>query len=401
MPHPALNKLEPYPFARLNALKAGLAAPDDRAHIALSIGEPRHPAPDFVIDTLADPAFLRASLGSYPATRGSDELRAAQARWLTARFGCPIDPARQVLPVAGTREALFSVAQALLDPAGAGTVAMPNPFYQIYEGAALLGGGQPRYLPATAASGYLPDFSQLTADDWQAIDLLYLCTPGNPSGAVHSLEQLKDLLALAQEHDFVVLSDECYSEIYSDEQSPPPGLLTAAAAAGDPECRRGLVFNSLSKRSSLPGLRSGLVAGDAELLAAYLSYRTYQGCALPAHTQAVSTLAWADEDHVLDNRARYREKFAAVQPILAPHYPAQVPPGAFFYWLPVPGDDRDFAARLFEAENVTVLPGQFLGRDCPTGGPNPGTGHVRTALVAPLAECIEGARRIARFRALW
>ncbi|MEM1230508.1 MAG: succinyldiaminopimelate transaminase [Pseudomonadota bacterium] len=397
----ALDALKPYPFARLAELKAGLRPPGDREHIALSIGEPRHAAPDFVIAQLSDPAFLRQSLGTYPATRGTPALREALADWLQRRFGAPVDPETQVLPVAGTREALFSIAQAVLDPKRDSVVAMPNPFYQIYEGAALLGGGRPRYLPTLAEQGYRPDFDALTPADWREIDLLYLCTPGNPAGATLSLADLQQLLALAHEHDFVIVSDECYSEIYADESAPPPGLLTATTALGDSAHHRALVFNSLSKRSNLPGLRSGLVAGDAALLDGYLRYRTYQGCALPVHTQAVSALAWADEAHVRHNRVLYREKFDAVDPILKRIAPVQRPAGGFFYWLPVPGDDRAFAAQLFESEHVTVLPGQFLGRPAGAAGLNPGAGHVRIALVADLPQCLEGAERIARCEALW
>ncbi len=393
MTNPALARLHPYPFERLAQMKAGLSPPADKTHIALSLGEPKHPAPDFVVAALSEPSALRASLGAYPTTRGSDELREAMALWLSRRYATYVDPAHQVLPVAGTREALFSVAQALLSGRSSALVGLPNPFYQIYEGAALIGNAQLLYLPCSSERNYQPDWDQISPSTWRNLELLYLCSPGNPTGAVASGADLRRLLALAHEYDFIIASDECYSEIYPDDAQPPVGLLQAATAAGDPGFHRCLVFNSLSKRSNLPGLRSGLVAGNAELLAQYLKYRTYQGCALPAHTQAVSALAWADEAHVVANRLAYREKFNAVLPVLAPHFPVKTPEGGFFYWLPVPGDDISFASTLFESEHVTVLPGSFLGR----GNPNPGAGHVRIAWVAPLAECHEAAARIARF----
>ncbi|MGI9327690.1 MAG: succinyldiaminopimelate transaminase [Pseudomonadales bacterium] len=393
MTNPALARLHAYPFERLAQMKGTLTAPADKPHIALSLGEPKHPAPDFVVKALSEPSALRASLGAYPTTRGSDALREAMAQWLSRRYGIRVDPARQVLPVAGTREALFSVAQALLSRRSSAIVGLPNPFYQIYEGAALMGNAQPLYLPCTGERNYQPDWERISPSTWRNLELLYLCSPGNPTGAVASETDLRKLLALAHEYDFVIASDECYSEIYPDEAQPPVGLLQAAAAAGDPEFHRCLVFNSLSKRSNLPGLRSGLVAGNAELLAQYLKYRTYQGCALPAHTQAVSALAWADEAHVAANRLAYREKFNAVLPVLAPRFSVNSPEGGFFYWLPVPGDDVSFASALFESEHITVLPGSFLGR----GDPNPGSGHVRIAWVAPLTECREAAARLARF----
>lgn len=398
----AIDTLRPYPFERLKALKANLHGPADKSHIALSLGEPKHPAPDFVIRALTDPELMRASLGSYPATRGSDALRHAMAQWLSGRFAVNVDPETQVLPVAGTREALFALAQALLSGAAGARVMMPNPFYQIYEGAALMRNAKPAFLPADPDRGYLPDFQSVPESLWRSVELVYLCTPGNPTGAVSSLEQLQELLRLAERYDFVVASDECYSEIYSDESAPPPGLLGAAASMGNTEYQRVLVLNSLSKRSNLPGLRSGLVAGDARLLERFLKYRTYHGCALPSHTQQVSAMAWQDETHVVANRAAYREKFQAVMPILAPHYPVTTPAGGFFCWLPVPdGDDEAFAAALFQEQHITVLPGSYLGRTPPAGdaaaGKNGGAGHVRIAWVAPLAECIEAAHRLAEF----
>ena len=280
MTNPAIDRLQPYPFERLSAIKQALRAPADKTHIALSLGEPKHAAPDFVIEALTDSDRLRNSLGTYPVTRGSDALRDAMAAWLGRRFGVTVDPESQVLPVAGTREALFSLAQALLSGQTTARVAMPNPFYQIYEGAALLGRAEPLYLPCLAEHGYQPDFGTLEPSDWRNIELLYLCSPGNPTGAVASQAELCRLIELAHRYNFVIAADECYSEIYPHEQLPPPGLLAAAAAMGHSDFSRCIVLNSLSKRSNLPGLRSGLVAGDARLLAQFLKYRTYHGCAL-------------------------------------------------------------------------------------------------------------------------
>lgn len=401
----AIDELRPYPFERLRALKATLQPPPDKHHIALSLGEPKHAAPDFVIKALTDPALMRASLGSYPATRGSEELRAAMAQWLSNRFHTHVDPETQVLPAAGTREALFALAQALLSGTPGARVMMPNPFYQIYEGAALMRGAEPAFLSADPDRGYLPNFDTVPEALWRSVELVYLCTPGNPTGAVSSTRQLQQLLELAERHDFIVASDECYSEIYNDEATPPPGLLSAAEQMGNTEYKRVLVLNSLSKRSNLPGLRSGLVAGDAALLERFLKYRTYHGCALPNHTQQVSAMAWQDEAHVVANRAAYRDKFETLMPILQPHYPVATPAGGFFCWLPVPdGDDEAFAAALFREQHVTVLPGSYLGRtpraeeaDKGNMGRNGGAGHVRIAWVAPAAECVEAAQRLAQF----
>jgi N-succinyldiaminopimelate aminotransferase len=390
--NPAIHQLHPYPFERLARLKAGIEPPAGLHHIPLSIGEPRHPAPAFVAEALI--SHLHA-LETYPATRGGGELRAAGAAWLERRFALApgsLDPERHVLPVSGTREALFACAQALVDRGREPLVLMPNPFYQIYEGAALLAGGVPRYIPCTEATGFLPDLDAVPEGDWQRCQLLYLCTPGNPSGAVHDLEQLRRLVELAQRHDFVIASDECYSEIYPDEGAPPPGLLQAAAAAGVEGFRRCLVFHSLSKRSNLPGLRSGLVAGDPDLIAGFLRYRTYQGCAMPLQAQAASVQAWSDEAHVRENRELYRRKFDAVLAILDPVLDLQRPAGGFYLWPKTPIPDADFAAGLYRAANVTVLPGSFLSRA--VNGHDPGAGHVRMALVAPLEDCVEAATRI-------
>lgn len=392
--NPRLSHLQPYPFERLNQLKAGIVPPADRTHIALSIGEPRHPTPALITEALMEHLH---GLAVYPTTRGGDALRTTIARWAERRFALAggLDAQSQVLPVNGTREALFAFAQAVVEPGRDTAVLMPNPFYQIYEGAALLAGAEPVFLNTTADTGYAPDFDAVTPDQWQRCQLLYICSPGNPTGAVLDLETLQKLIRLADAHDFVIASDECYSEIYLDEDRPPPGLLQAAAAMGRHDYRRCVVFHSLSKRSNAPGLRSGFVAGDADILRDFLLYRTYHGCAMSLAVQAASEKAWQDETHVLANRDAYREKFAAVLEILQPALPVQAPPASFYLWPEVPGSDTGFARELFAREHVTVLPGSFLSRDTEAG--NPGRNHVRLALVAPLEDCIEAARRIRRF----
>jgi N-succinyldiaminopimelate aminotransferase len=300
-----------------------------------------------------------------------------------------------VLPVAGTREALFAFAQAVVDRSTKPLVLSPNPFYQIYEGAALLAGAEPWFLNTTAENGFLPDLDAVPAEVWQRCQLIYLCTPGNPTGAVADVAYLQQLIGLADEHDFVIASDECYSELYFDEATPPPGLLQAAAAMGRSDYQRCVVFHSLSKRSNLPGLRSGFVAGDAEVLARFLKYRTYHGCALPPPTQAASIAAWNDEAHVQANRDLYRQKFDAVLAILKPVLKVERPDAGFYLWPETPISDIDFAQQLFAQQHVTVLPGSYLSRDAHGG--NPGAGRVRMALVAELDECIEAAERIRRF----
>ncbi len=388
--NPDLQRLHPYPFEKLRQLFADLRPPAARTPIALSIGEPRHPAPAFVAAALA--AGLEG-LSSYPATAGMPQLRAAIGRWLVGRFDLRgIDPDRQVLPVTGTREALFAFAQAVVARRPGSLVMSPNPFYQIYEGAALLAGATPHFINCTAENGFLPRFESVTAEQWRACQLLYICSPGNPSGAVLPLATLQELVALAREHNFVIASDECYSEIYGDEAAPPPGLLQACAAMGDDDYRNCVVFHSLSKRSNLPGLRSGFVAGDADVLADFLLYRTYHGCAMPPHHQLASIAAWEDEEHVRDNRRRYREKFAAVLAVLEGHLEVAAPDAGFYLWPQTPIPDTDFARELYAAEHVTVLPGRFLAREA--GGINPGANRVRMALVAELEQCVEAAERI-------
>ncbi len=390
--NPDLDKLQPYPFEKLARLKAGITPPARLSHIALSLGEPRHAAPGFVADILSAAFDM---LSNYPLTRGMPELRQAIAAWLQQRFKLAsnsLDPETQILPVNGTREALFAFAQAVVDRSKPEPlVLMPNPFYQIYEGAALLAGAQPFFLNTTEANGFIPDFDAVDEETWARCQLLYLCSPSNPTGAVIDIPTLQKLIALAQEHDFVIAADECYSELYFDEQSPPPGLLQAAQETGNTDFKRCVVFHSLSKRSNLPGLRSGFVAGDAEIIGGFFKYRTYHGCAMPLTHQIASTAVWADEIHVQENRRLYREKFAAVLDILSPVMAVKQPDASFYLWPQTPIDDTEFARGLFAQQNVTVLPGSYLSRNA---NGNPGEGRIRLALVAKTAECIEAARRI-------
>lgn len=394
--NPALTSLHPYPFERLRLLLAGAQPPAHLPHIALSIGEPKHPPPSLVLDAMS--ADLH-TLGTYPSTQGLPQFRQAVAQWLTRRFKLPtgaVDAESMVLPVNGTREALFAFVQAVVDPARDPVVVMPNPFYQIYEGAALLAGAQPYFMPSARDDDYLPDLDAVPESVWQRCQLLLLCSPGNPTGAVASIGYLQRALQLAQRYDFVVACDECYSEIYLDEAAPPTGLLQAAIAAGHSGFERCVVFHSLSKRSSVPGLRSGFVAGDAQLLKGFLLYRTYHGCAMSVHTQLVSIPAWNDEAHVIENRSLYRQKFAAVVPILQSVMAVEAPAGSFYLWPRVAEDER-FARELFERQHVTVLPGSYIGR--PIQGSNPGRGRVRISLVASVAECITAAERIRAYLA--
>jgi N-succinyldiaminopimelate aminotransferase len=393
--NPALDQLQPYPFEKLRELLGSVQPAADKRPIALSIGEPKHRSPEFVGKALTDNLD---KLAVYPTTLGLPELRQSIATWCERRFGVPqgwLDAARHVLPVNGTREALFAFTQAVVDRNAKGLVVSPNPFYQIYEGAAFLAGAEPHYLPCLEAHGFNPDFDAVPSEVWQRCQILFLCSPGNPTGALIPLATLKKLIALADEHDFVIAADECYSELYFDEDAPPPGLLSACAELGRNDFKRCVVFHSLSKRSNLPGLRSGFVAGDADILKHFLLYRTYHGCAMPVQTQLASVAAWNDEAHVRANRDMYREKFDAVLDILSPVMDVQRPDGGFYLWARTPGDDTLFTRDLFASEHVTVVPGSYLSRE--VNGVNPGAGRVRMALVAPLAECIEAAERIARF----
>ena len=391
----ALQQLQPYPFEKLRALLGSVTPNPDKNPIALSIGEPKHTSPAFVAKALADNL---AQMAVYPTTAGIPALREAIAKWCEGRFSVPqgwLDAGKHVLPVNGTREALFAFTQTVVNRSDDALVVSPNPFYQIYEGAAFLAGAKPHYLPCLAEHGFNPDFDAVPADIWKRCQILFLCSPGNPTGALIPVEALKKLIALADEHDFVIAADECYSELYFDEATPPAGLLSACAELGRQDFKRCVVFHSLSKRSNLPGLRSGFVAGDAEILKAFLLYRTYHGCAMPVQTQLASIAAWSDEEHVRANRTLYREKFDAVLEILSPVMDVQHPDGGFYLWPSVGTDDAKFCRDLFVTEHVTVVPGSYLSRD--VDGFNPGAGRVRMALVAPLAECIEAAQRIRDF----
>ena len=390
--NPNLSLLQPYPFERLARLLDGTTPPAHLQPISLSIGEPRHPTPGFITEELITHLH---GLSRYPVTRGTAELRNAIANWLQQRFSLAadsLDPDSQVLPVNGTREALFAFAQCVIDPATKPLLLMPNPFYQIYEGAALLSGAEPWFMNTTQENGYRPDFSAIPESVWQRCQLVYICTPGNPTGAVMSIQELQQLIALADQYDFVIASDECYSEIYPESATPPAGLLQAAAESGRNDFSRCMVFHSLSKRSNAPGLRSGFVAGDATLIRHFLRYRTYHGCAMPPATQAASISAWQDEAHVAENRTLYTQKFAAVLDILTPVLDVQLPDAGFYLWPRTPVDDAEFARGLLQQQNVVTLPGSYLSRLA--AGINPGKDHLRLALVAPLEDCIEAAERI-------
>lgn len=391
----ALNNLQPYPFEKLRALLADAQPPAEKRAIALSIGEPKHRSPEFVAKALSDNL---EQLAVYPTTLGIAALREAIAHWCERRFSVPagwLDAAKHVLPVNGTREALFAFTQTVVQRSDDGLVISPNPFYQIYEGAALLAGATPHYLPCLEENGFNPDFDAVPAEIWQRCQILFLCSPGNPTGALVAQDTLQKLIKLADRYDFVIAADECYSELYFDEANPPAGLLSACAAMGRSDFARCVVFHSLSKRSNLPGLRSGFVAGDAAILKSFLLYRTYHGCAMPVQTQLASVAAWNDEAHVRANRDLYREKYDAVLDILEPVMDVKRPDGGFYLWAKTPGDDAEFTRDLFAQEHVTVVPGSYLSRE--VNGFNPGAGRVRMALVAPLAECVEAATRIRAF----
>jgi len=393
--NPLLSRLQPYPFERLRALNAGVTSHPARRAINLSIGEPRHPTPQLLVDALARGAT--EGLANYPMTAGSPALREAIAAWLARRHGLPaLDPATQVLPVLGSREALFAFGQTVIDASRPeATVVTPNPFYQIYEGAALLAGAGTYYVNADPARGFVHDWESVPTEVWSRTQLLYVCSPDNPTGRVLDLKTWQMLFALADRHGFVIAADECYSEIYFDETRPPLGALAASRASGRDGFARLMVFGSLSKRSNAPGLRSGYVAGDAALLKAFLKYRTYHGSAMSGAVAAASIAAWNDEAHVRANRREYASKFLALQPKLNTVLPCAMPDAAFYLWAQTPIDDAVFARRLLEEQNVMVLPGSFLARDA--NGINPGRDRVRIALVATFEECAEAIERIVAF----
>ncbi|MFN3880357.1 MAG: succinyldiaminopimelate transaminase [Nitrincola lacisaponensis] len=390
-----LNKLQPYPFEKLAELTRDIQPAAHLEPISLGIGEPKHPAPALVADAVRNNL---SGLSNYPTTKGLLSLRQAICDWATRRFNLrqgSLDPEQHALPVNGTREAIFAFTQALINRAPDALVVSPNPFYQIYEGAAYLAGAEPWYLNCTQENGFIPDYDAVPASVWERCQLLFICSPGNPTGAVHSAETLKKLIALADQYNFVLASDECYSEIYLDESTPPVGLLQVCAEMGRDDYRNCVVFHSLSKRSNLPGMRSGFIAGDAALIGPFLKYRTYHGCSMPVQHQIASTAAWQDEAHVMENRDLYREKFAAVHEILSPVMDISLPEASFYLWAATPIDDEAFTRGLLQQQNLTVLPGRYLSRE--TDGLLPGAGYVRMALVATVEECVEAATRIRRY----
>ena len=392
--NPDLARLQPYPFEKLRHLFAGVSPAPTFREIKLSIGEPQHPTPPFIQRALADNL---AGLANYPTTQGSDALRQAIAAWIGRRYGVPLPGfMTQVVPVNGSREALFAFAQAVIDRAG-GTakVVCPNPFYQIYEGAALLAGAQPVFLNTVPHDDFELDWSALPESTWRDVQLVYVCSPGNPTGKVMDLAAWKTLFELSDRHGFVIASDECYSEIYFDEGKPPLGGLAAAAQLGRHDYRNLVAFSSLSKRSNVPGLRSGFVAGDAAILKKFLLYRTYHGSAMNPAVQAASIAAWGDEAHVRDNRRMYAEKFHEVTPLVAHHLDCRIPDAGFYLWARTPIADTDFARELLRQKNVVVLPGSYLAREA--AGINPGANFIRIALVASHEECLDAAQRINDF----
>jgi len=382
--NPALDLLHPYPFERLRSLFAGVVPPADLPHINMGIGEPQHPTPKVLLDA------IHANLGmlsKYPPTGGTPEFLAAVAGWIHRRYGVEVDSSRQILPVSGSREGLFAVAQAIIDPSTRPVVLLPNPFYQIYEGAAIMAGAEPFYVPTVAGTQFLPDFSVIPAEVWPRVQLLYLCSPGNPTGAVMSADHYRALTQLAEEFDFLIVSDEPYSELYQSE--PPYGGIQT-------QHPRVIVLNSLSKRSSAPGLRSGFIFGAPDVMDKIRLHRTYHGAAPSSVVQQASAVAWSDEAHVEENRRLYREKFDVCQPLVNQVLPCEIPAGGFFLWAKVPessrwaGSDEAFARELYATAKVTVLPGTYLAREA--NGQNPGAGYVRIALVADLATCVRAAK---------
>ena len=404
--NPLLSRLQPYPFERLKQLFAGVTPVPEYAPISLGIGEPKHATPDFIKEALS--ASLGA-LAAYPATAGDLKLRTAFTDWLQTRYSLALDPATQVLPVNGSREALFSLAQTVIDATVSPqpVVLSPNPFYQIYEGAALLSGAEPYYVPSVPSRNFAVDWDSVPDDIWARTQLVFVCSPGNPTGAVMALDEWQKLFALSDRHGFVIAADECYTEIFLDESAPPPGLLQACVTAGHDRFQRCVVFHSLSKRSSVPGLRSGFVAGDPEILKSFLLYRTYHGSAMAVPTQLASIAAWDEDSHAVANRRLYQEKFARVLAILAGVMKVEQPAGAFYLWPDVGGDDERFTRELFARKNITVLPGSYLARGGAGAGAgvgvgagagdNPGAGRVRISLVPPVAQCVEAAERIRDF----
>ncbi len=393
--NPLLSRLQPYPFERLRQLFADVTPNPALRAISLGMGEPKHATPAFIRTAMMDSVMATPSgLASYPATAGEPRLRQAFTDWLKLRYGLNVNPATQVLPVSGSREALFALTQTIIDPTRSPVVVCPNPFYQIYEGAALLAGAEPYFVPTDAARNFAQDWDSVPESVWARTQLLITCSPGNPTGAVMPLSEWEKLFALSDRYGFVIASDECYSEIYFRDEAPLGGM-EAAARLGRSDFRNLVSFTSLSKRSNVPGMRSGFVAGDAEIMKQFLLYRTYHGCAMSPAVQAASIAAWGDEQHVLENRAQYRDKFAQVTPMLAAVMEVALPDAGFYLWAKIEGDDTTFARELYALYNVTVLPGTYLARD--GQGVNPGAQRIRMALVAETAECVEAAQRIVQF----
>ncbi|MDP1548682.1 MAG: succinyldiaminopimelate transaminase [Nitrosomonas sp.] len=391
--NPNLSQLQPYPFQKLRQLFEGVIRNTALHPIDLQIGEPKHATPDFIRHALIDNLD---GLSTYPTTQGTPALRNSIATWIRRRFNLPgINPDTEIIPVNGSREALFSFAQAVIDPsANYSAVVCPNPFYQIYEGAALLAGATPYFINTLPENRFRLDYSQLTSTVWSRTQLIYVCSPNNPTGGVMELDEWRELFALSDRYGFVIASDECYSEIYFDEKNPPLGALDAAQRLGRSGFPRLVVFNSLSKRSNVPGLRSGYVAGDAALLEKFLLYRTYHGSAMNPAAQAASAAAWSDEAHVVENRRLYAQKFSSSIALLSDAMTVQMPDAGFYLWIKTPVSDAEFTKRLYQDYNVTVLPGSYLARDA--HGMNPGKDYVRIALVASPQECIEAMNRIKR-----
>ncbi len=394
--NPGLENLHAYPFEKLKKLLSKCSANTKKSAITLAIGEPKHQTPSFITKELE---LNISNISIYPTTRGSNELRMAIINWLCRRFNLSkktLNEEKNILPVNGTREALFSIAQTVVNKKTTKPIVIvPNPFYQIYEGAALLAGAEPYYLNCIEENNYIPDLSLVPKEIWRRCQLFYLCSPGNPSGAVIDFDFIKELIELSGKYNFIIASDECYSEIYHDEEQPPLSLLEYAKKLGNSEYKRCLIFHSLSKRSNVPGLRSGFVAGDSEIIEIFYRYRTYHGCAMPLHVQKASIVAWNDDEHVKENRDIYREKFLKVCRKLESVLPVMPPSGGFYLWPKLPCSDIDFARELYTSENVKVLPGSYLSRN--VDNINPGDKRVRIALVPETDTCIEAARRIKKF----
>ncbi len=390
--NPKLNQLQPYPFQKLKSLFDGITPNPDYQRIGLHIGAPKHPAPEFILKTLSDNL---KSMESYPAMLGESSLRNSIATWLTRRYGLlAINPETEVIPVNGSREALFSFAQAVIDDSAPQPVVVcPNPFYQIYEGAALLAGAKPYFINTLPENDFELDFTQVPIDIWARTQLVYVCSPNNPTGHVMSKNEWQQLFALSDRYGFVIASDECYSEVYFDETKAPLGALEISEQLGRTGFKNLVVFSSLSKRSNVPGMRSGFVAGDAEILKKFLLYRTYHGCTMNPAVQAASAAAWDDEGHVVENRRLYNEKFTTiVSSLKGSSLSVTMPDAAFYLWLKTPFDDVEFTRQLYQDYNVIILPGSYLAREA--HGVNPGENFARIALVATLDECVEAMDRI-------